>query len=139
MMVGIPDGLGAYANPDGTSTLLVNHEMGATTLSAPLVGAAGNRGAFVSKLVIDGLGNVVSGARAYNQTFIQDTPAGPAAAADNTTPAFGRLCSAFPADSRVGFDRPIFLAGEETQPPGAATTTFDALGSSGVATRATRP
>lgn len=30
-MVGIPDGLGAYDNNDGTFTLLMNHELGSTS------------------------------------------------------------------------------------------------------------
>ncbi len=30
LMAGIPDGLGAYSNGDGTMTVLANHEIGAT-------------------------------------------------------------------------------------------------------------
>jgi hypothetical protein len=30
-MVGIPDGLGAYDNGDGTFTVLMNHELGSTS------------------------------------------------------------------------------------------------------------
>ena len=44
-MVGLPDGLGAYDNGDGTFTLLMNHELGATS---GVVRAHGARGAFVS-------------------------------------------------------------------------------------------
>src|SRR5262245_12367578 len=55
-MAGIPDGLGAYDNGDGTFTVLMNHEHNnaegvAHTHNASL-GAAG-KGAFVSKWVID--------------------------------------------------------------------------------------
>src|SRR5688572_8670756 len=45
-MVGIPDGLGAYDNGDGTFTVLMNHEL------RPDCGAVrdhGSKGAFVSK------------------------------------------------------------------------------------------
>ncbi len=34
-MVGIPDGLGAFDNGDGTFTVLMNHELGANRRSAP--------------------------------------------------------------------------------------------------------
>ena len=48
-MVGIPDGLGAFDNGDGTFTVLMNHEIG------PARGRRdhGGKGAFVSKWVID--------------------------------------------------------------------------------------
>ena len=45
-MVGIPDGLGAYDNGDGTITVLMNHELVATS---GMVRAHGGKGAFVSK------------------------------------------------------------------------------------------
>jgi hypothetical protein len=48
--VGIPDGMGAYDNGDGTITVLINHEL------RPDVGVVrehGATGAFVSRLVID--------------------------------------------------------------------------------------
>src|SRR5690242_10089841 len=45
-MVGIPDGLGAYDNGDGTITVLMNHELRDTV---GVVRAHGARGAFVSK------------------------------------------------------------------------------------------
>ena len=49
-MVGIPDGLGAFDNGDGTFTLLMNHELGS---SAGITRAHGGRGAFVSKWIIN--------------------------------------------------------------------------------------
>jgi Ca2+-binding RTX toxin-like protein len=49
-MVGIPDGLGAYDNNDGTFTLLMNHEIPSTLGVAR---AHGNKGAFVSEWVIN--------------------------------------------------------------------------------------
>jgi hypothetical protein len=47
--VGIPDGLGAFDNGDGTFTLLMNHEIPATV---GVTRAHGARGAFVSKWII---------------------------------------------------------------------------------------
>src|SRR5260221_11725724 len=57
-MAGIPDGLGAYDNGDGTFTVLMNHEIGTKTVAGvttPLgaVRAHGSAGAFVSKWVFD--------------------------------------------------------------------------------------
>jgi hypothetical protein len=49
-MVGIPDGLGAFDNGDGTFTLLMNHEL---TGPSGSMRAHGSTGAFVSKWTID--------------------------------------------------------------------------------------
>ena len=49
-MVGIPDGLGAYASSNGNFTLLMNHELGGTS---GIVRGHGSHGAFVSRWVID--------------------------------------------------------------------------------------
>jgi hypothetical protein len=49
-MAGIPDGLGAFDNGDGTFTVLMNHEIGATLGAVHAHGAAG---AFVSEWVFD--------------------------------------------------------------------------------------
>ena len=43
-MVGIPDGLGAHGNRDGTTTVFMNHELGVATLSEPVIGDPLNRG-----------------------------------------------------------------------------------------------
>jgi hypothetical protein len=48
-LVGIPDGLGAFDNGDGTFTLLMNHEL---RDSVGVVRAHGAKGAFVSKWTI---------------------------------------------------------------------------------------
>src|SRR5687767_4259946 len=58
-MVGIPDGLGAFDNGDGTFTVLMNHELRPTV---GVVRAHGSKGAFVSKWIIDKkTGEVLSG------------------------------------------------------------------------------
>jgi hypothetical protein len=49
-MVGIPDGLGAFDNGDGTFTVLMNHELRPGT---GVTRAHGSNGAFVSKWTID--------------------------------------------------------------------------------------
>src|SRR6476620_1793422 len=49
-MVGIPDGLGAYDSGNGTFTVLINHELGA---SYGIARAHGATGAFVSEWVIN--------------------------------------------------------------------------------------
>src|SRR5262245_7340389 len=49
-MVGIPDGLGAFDNGDGTMTVLMNQELGQTS---GVVREHGQSGAFVSKLIVD--------------------------------------------------------------------------------------
>jgi len=64
-MVGIPDGLGAHSNGDGTTTLFMNHEFTRPTLSQPVVGGPEYRGAYVSKWILDAEGNPISGERAF--------------------------------------------------------------------------
>src|SRR5262245_5052736 len=49
-MVGIPDGLGAFDNGNGTFTLLMNHELGA---ASGITRAHGGTGSFVSRWVIN--------------------------------------------------------------------------------------
>ncbi len=117
-MVGIPDGLGAFDNGDGTFTLLMNHELGGT---AGVVRAHGATGAFVSKWTIrkDDL-SVVAGEDLMQQVATWD-----ATTAMYNQPAKGiaisRLCSAdLPQPSALlnpatgkGYDGRIFFDGEE--------------------------
>lgn len=49
-MAGVPDGLGAFGNGDGTITVLMNHELVA---GQSVTRGYGGRGAFVSRWVID--------------------------------------------------------------------------------------
>ncbi|MHB1156964.1 MAG: alkaline phosphatase PhoX [Phycisphaerales bacterium] len=120
-MVGVPDGLGAFDNGNGTFTVLMNHELGNTQ---GIVRAHGSAGAFVSQWVINKADfNVVSG-----QDMIQSAGnvnlwngAGWTAA----TTAWNRLCSADLADvgafynaaSGKGYAGRIFMNGEENGPP----------------------
>ena len=117
-MVGLPDGLGAFDNGDGTFTLLMNHELGSTL---GVVRAHGSKGAFVSRWVIDKRSlNVISGSDLMREMFLWDTGTQRSFAAP-TTFAFNRFCSgdlpavtAFynPATGR-GTRARIYMHGEE--------------------------
>ncbi len=122
-MVGIPDGLGAYDNNNGTFTLLMNHELGSTS---GIVRAHGSTGAFISKWVIDKSNlAVLSGNDLIQTVYTWDT-------ASNSfvqgTTQFNRFCSAdLPAVSAfynqatgLGTQERIFLSGEESGSEGRA-------------------
>jgi hypothetical protein len=131
-MVGIPDGLGAHPNGDGTSTLFMNHELGFNVLSEPLVGGPRDRGAFVSQWILDADGDPVAGRRAYDQIYEEDTLLGPAPVVGNEAEMprqFARFCSGFLAGPANGFDRQIYLTNEEADSP----STFDGMGGLSVA------
>jgi hypothetical protein len=128
-MVGIPDGLGAFDNGDGTFTVLMNHEL---ALTQGAVRAHGATGAFVSKLVIDkDTLEVQSGSDLIQHVFLYDTATNtyydPVTDGNPLTNAyaFDRLCSAdladlgafYNADSGLGYNGRIFMNGEETGPP----------------------
>ncbi len=118
-MVGIPDGLGAFDNGDGTFTVLMNHELVAT---AGTTRAHGAKGAFVSKWTIakDSL-EVLAG-----QDLIQQIATWNAATSSYnafaTGVALSRLCSAdlpaisafYDASSGLGYDGRLFMDGEES-------------------------
>ena len=108
-MVGIPDGLGAHRAQRGKRIVYMNHELTNTTLSEPVVGAPLNRGAFVSKLVVDRDGDVISGERAYDWVFNENTFHGPAAEVGNSTRPFSRFCSGLARDTGRARVRPPHL------------------------------
>jgi hypothetical protein len=131
-MVGIPDGLGAHPNGDGTSTLFMNHELGFTAQSEPVVGGPKNRGAIVSQWILDADGDPVAGKRAYDQIFDENTLLGPAPVVGNEAQMprqLARFCSGFLAGPADGFDRPIYLTNEES----SGAETFDGKGGLSVA------
>jgi Alkaline phosphatase PhoX len=120
---GIPDGMGARAS-GGTLTLFVNHEF-RNNVGTPF-GTLPN-GARVSEFALDfrkggaeSSTTIRAGGYEFTHVYSGET------LSEIIAPPRGlsRLCSAFLADERVGFDRPIFLHGEENGPP----LTFDALG-----------
>jgi Bacterial protein of unknown function (DUF839) len=129
-MVGIPDGLGAHANADGTRTIFMNHELTSATISEPTIGDPLNRGALVSKLTVDSEGNVLSGERAYDSVYNENEFVGPAAAVGNTTRPFSRFCSGSLAGPRDGLDRWIYFTNEEE---GTPANSFDGKGGLAVA------
>jgi hypothetical protein len=117
-MSGIPDGLGAFDNGDGTFTVLMNHELGNTSGVAR---AHGGIGAFVSKFVINkNTLAVVSGEDLMKQVYGWNATL----QQSNTTTsalAFNRFCSGdlpaatafFNAASGLGSTARIYLHGEE--------------------------
>jgi len=117
-MSGIPDGLGAFDNGDGTFTVLMNHEI---ANNKGVVRAHGSIGAFVSQWVINKSDlSVVSGKDLITNVYGWDATA-QATAASPATFAFNRLCSAdlakqtafYNAATGLGTQEKIFLNGEE--------------------------
>jgi hypothetical protein len=129
-MVGLPDGLGAFDNNNGTFTLLANHEFGNTSGA---IHAHGSTGAFVSKWVINKSDlSIVSGADLIQNVKLWNTTTSSYVTYNSTTPstlaALGRFCSADlaaptafynPATGNGTMER-IFLNGEETGSEGRA-------------------
>ncbi len=122
MMAGIPDGLGAFDNGDGTFTLLMNHEL---TNSSGVTRAHGSIGAFVSKwkirksdLAVLSGSDLIQNVKLWNgtgyNTYNSSSP--------STSAIFGRFCSAdlppvsafYNAATGMGTKERIFMNGEET-------------------------
>lgn len=127
-MVGIPDGMGAFDNGDGTITVLMNHELAA---NQGIVRAHGSVGAFVSKWrvrksdlkVLRGE-DLIKTVNLYNSGTNSWTPG---------TIAFGRFCagelaapSAFynVSSDKGYFGGRIYMNGEENGPTGRAFAHF---------------
>lgn len=123
-MAGIPDGLGAFDNHDGTFTVLMNHEIPA---GSSIVRAHGGTGAFVSKWIVNKDSfQVVRGddliQHAYGWSGTQWVPL------TGSALNFARFCSADLPDVSAFFDREtgrgtqerIFMNGEESGVEGRA-------------------
>lgn len=134
-MVGIPDGLGAFAPKDGTTTVLMNHEL---RPNAGITRRHGEKGAFVSKLTIDDATGTVLAGEDFIKPGVQywdyasdRFAAAPVAPEDYVTSgpsdlnhkaAFARFCSGYlsaPGELQVGkggpgYDGQIYFANEET-------------------------
>lgn len=115
-MVGIPDGLGAYDNGDGTITVLMNHELRA---EKGIVRAHGAKGAFVSKWQIRKSDLKVLNGEDLIENLVLTSG----------TSVIGRLCSAdlaaptafFNSNTGKGFNEGrIFMSGEEDSATGRA-------------------
>lgn len=117
-MVGLPDGMGGFLSGAGDTTVLVNHEIGATQ---GIIRPHGSKGAFVSRWTMDPVTFAMTSGRDHNtaatdvwtfnrttSTFVQGTT------------AFNRFCSADLAPvsafefNGLGTSNRIYLNGEET-------------------------
>jgi hypothetical protein len=116
-MVGLPDGLRAFDNGDGTFTLLANHEVPDTE---GIIREHGFAGAFVSKWTIDKETlTVLHGEDLMQNVFVWDCASN--AYVPLSAPA-SRFCSAdlpelsafFNAASGLGYNGRIYMNGEET-------------------------
>ena len=136
-MIGIPDGLGAFSNGNGTMTVLANHEIGNDFTTGVLKGTArahGIGGGTVSKWVINtSTWQVISGGdfvtSATNQ-MMWDSATNTWLARTVSTPyAYLRPCAAdLPnlaafydaSNGGTGYNGRIFMNGEETGAEGKA-------------------
>jgi hypothetical protein len=126
-MGGIPDGLGAYSNNDGTFTLLCNHEIATSATSQ--IGAVrahgGNGGSYVSQWIVNSSTLAVTSGRDLNTSYVTTTN-GPGSGTNANT--FSRFCSAdlasqtayYNASTGLGTQERIFLNGEEAGANGRA-------------------
>jgi len=121
-MVGIPDGLGAFDNGDGTFTVLMNHEIPGNGI----VRDHGFRGAFVSKWIIDkDTLTVLHGEDLIKHAFKWDSAS---SSYVPITGGFSRFCSAdlpplsafYNAATGNGYAGRIFMNGEENGSEGRA-------------------
>ncbi len=125
-MVGIPDGLGAYDNGNGTFTLLMNHELSGTPANPEgVVRAHGGKGAFVSKWVISKSDlSVISGSDLIQTVKLWNGTGYTTYGPSDTTKmkSFLRFCSAdlpsvsafYNSASGKGTQERIFMNGEES-------------------------
>jgi len=125
-MVGIPDGMGAYDNGNGTFTVLLNHELG---FNAGVTRAHGADSSFVSKWIINKSNfSVVSGSDLI-QTVSTWNTVNSTYNAPATGIQLGRLCSGdlalqsayYNSVTGNGTQNKIFQSGEEV---GAEGRTF---------------
>ncbi len=124
-MAGLPDGLGAYDNGNGTMTVLISHEFGNTLGSVRAHGAAG---AFVSELIINKSSlQVLSGSDLIRNVYNWNTGT-QSSNATTSVVAFNRLCSAdlpavsafYNAATGLGTQERIFMNGDESGTNGYA-------------------
>lgn len=128
-MAGIPDGLGAYDNGNGTFTVLMNHELGSSVGVAhgPL-----SKGAFVSEWVINkNTLQVVSGGDLIQNVYAWDSNTQSSSSNPTAGWSFNRFCSAdlakqtafYNPASGLGTQSRLFLNGEEGGVNGYAVAT----------------
>lgn len=132
-MAGIPDGLGAHANGDGTLTVLMNHEIAA---GKGAVRAHGAKGAFVSSWVLRLADlKVLQGEDLVRRVMLWDQATSTHQPSQNVV--FGRFCSAdmaldsafYDEASGKGFRDRLLLNGEEEKDLGGRAFAHVATGS----------
>ncbi len=127
-MAGLGDGLGAFDNGNGTFTLLMNHEMVSTVGATH---AHGQKGAFVSKWVINKSNLMVTGGSDLIKNVNIWNGSGYTtynAANPGTPSAFNRFCAGdlpsitafYNAATNTGTQERIFMNGEEAGAEGRA-------------------
>lgn len=123
-MVGVPDGLGAMDNGDGTLSVFMNHELAS---DMGKLRAHAGRGAFVSRWTLDiATLKVVDGSDLIRKVALWLPEEHKHIVAASYS--FNRLCSAdlakpaafYDAKSGKGFDGRLFLNGEEDRAGGRA-------------------
>jgi len=131
VFAGIPDGLGAFDNGNGTATILVNHEIESTKGA---VRAHGATGAFISEIVVNKNDfSIVSAGDAIGSEYTWSTSAnlGAGGYVLSTSP-LGRFCSGdlapvsayYDAATGAGTQARIFLTGEEVGDAGRGFAYF---------------
>ncbi len=124
-MAGIPDGLGAFDNGDGTFTVLMNHEI---PNDRGVVRAHGGKGAFISKWIIDKDSlQVLRGEDLIKRMYHVVDGAWEQIPAGSPLLNISRLCSAdlppvsayYDPASGLGTQERIFMDGEETRRRGS--------------------
>jgi VCBS repeat-containing protein len=128
-MVGIPDGMGAFDNGDGTFTVLMNHEIGRNRTTGVVQGAVRDHGAanaFVSKYTIRKNDLTVLRGEDLIQVVATWNPATSTYNPLSKGVIFDRFCSAdLPEQSAffsngVGYRGRLFMNGEESGAEGRA-------------------
>jgi MYXO-CTERM domain-containing protein len=140
-MAGIPDGLGAYSS-GSTVTILMNHEIGYTQATTPVllgaVRAHGSAGGFVSQWTLDKNSLQITAGQDMIQSANNVFTWNGNSFASGTT-VFARLCSAdlpsasafYNSSNSTGYNGRIYMTGEETGAEGRAfafLATGDAAG-----------
>jgi Bacterial protein of unknown function (DUF839) len=115
---GVPDGIGAYDNGNGTFTMLVNHEILTSSLGA--VRDHGAKGAYVEELIVNKSTLAVVSSSDLIKNVI-DTSGVVHNATNSNAIAFGRFCSAdlapatglYNSNTGLGTTERLFMHGEE--------------------------
>jgi hypothetical protein len=132
VMAGVPDGLGASDNGDGTLTVLMNHEIAA---GKGAVRAHGGKGAFISSWVLRLADlKVLKGEDLIRKVSVWDVASSSYQPGQNIT--FGRFCSADMTEATAFYDRAsgkgftdrLFLNGEEEKDLGGRVFAHVATG-----------